>query len=610
MKTLFFLICGIISATFCYSQPYYSFTSSSVVRSGMPEQSEFWPNFVSEIAFEGGYVSGDVSIFLGNGNSAITNPVIIVDGFDPNDLRPVEGLWELVNQQNMADSLIFFGNDIILLNFHDGGGYIQQNAMLFINLIDTVQYIMGEAGTLKENPQIVVVGPSMGGLITRYALTYMEKTGMHHHVRNWVSFDSPHKGANIPLGIQHWLRFFAEVAGSEGAQAGLTKVNSVAAKQMMLYHYSATAGGLAGSDAMRNVFVNDIDTMGFPLQTRIVAVANGSGAGISQPFEAGEQAVEFYYSDLVVDLRGDIWAVPHQVNSIIFHGLYNTIMPLDEVEEIISVSNTISVDNAPGGDSPTFWEIAEEDPGYGDILCLHEDHCFIPTISSLCITNTNDLFFNVHDNIESVETPFDKLYYPIDNQEHAEITPESYQWFKLEIHNFAPQFVEIPYQEVIAENFYSLQVSASDTNYWNSLSFAAISLPTWITFNSETAVLSGTPQAVDQGFNHVILEVNDGLLKDTIEFDINVLSGSQLELTEQVDFKIYPNPCDDKVTIEFNSEKCRSIFLSDMSGKVLISMESCSNSEELFLNKLQPSVYFLTVVDGDIIERKSLIKIH
>jgi hypothetical protein len=99
-------------------------------------------------------------------------------------------------------------------------------------------------------------------------------------------------------------------------------------------------------------------------------------------------------------------------------------------------------------------------------------------------------------------------------------------------------------------------------------------------------------------------------LTDTLEFDINVLSGSQLELSEYFDFKIYPNPCDDKVTIEFNSEKCRSIFLSDMSGKVLISMESCSNSEELSLKKLQPSVYFLTVVNGDKIERKSLIKIQ
>ncbi len=326
-------MCGIIPAVFCYSQPFYEFTTITNVRSGMPEQSEFWPVFSSEIAFEGETVTGDVSIILGNGNSAITNPVIIVDGFDPGDFRPVEGLWELVNQQNMADSLILFGNDIILLNFHDGGGYIQRNAMLFINLIDTVQYIMGEAGTLKENPQIVVVGPSMGGLITRYALTYMEKTGMHHHVRNWISFDSPHKGANIPLGIQHWLRFFAEVAGSEGAQAGLIKINSIAAKQMMLYHYSATAGGLAGPDAMRSVFVNDIDTMGFPLETRIVAVADGSGMGILQPFDAGEKTVEFYYSDFVVDLRGDIWAVPHQQNSIIFHGLYNTILPLDEVEE-------------------------------------------------------------------------------------------------------------------------------------------------------------------------------------------------------------------------------------------------------------------------------------
>ena len=49
----------------------------------------------------------------------------------------------------------------------------------------------------------VVIGPSMGGLISRYALNYMESIGVDHETRLYVSFDTPHAGANVPIGFQH-----------------------------------------------------------------------------------------------------------------------------------------------------------------------------------------------------------------------------------------------------------------------------------------------------------------------------------------------------------------------------------------------------------------------
>ncbi|MBN2776117.1 MAG: hypothetical protein JXR36_00650, partial [Bacteroidales bacterium] len=440
-----FIFCiGLVHAQQDVPELKFSYVTKQSSSKSMPTPSEYWPVFSAQTAYLDSIVTGDVAIFYGEGNTTLVNPVIIVDGFDPGDLRPIEGLWDLANQQNMIDSLRTYGNDFILLNFHAGADYIQRNAMLVVNMLDTVQYIMQQSGTYKENPQIVVVGPSMGGLITRYAITYMESNDLHHHVRNWISFDSPHKGANIPLGIQNWLRFFAEEADSDGAVFGLSKMNSVAAKQMLFYHYSATVDSIAGPNPLRNDLVSDLDALGFPQQSRIVAVANGSGFAVTQEFEAGEKVVDYFYTDLLVDLRGDIWAVPNQVAAKVFDGWYNTIAPLDEVLEQVYVKNTLSWDNAPGGDSPTFWEIAEEDPGYGDIISLHDSHCFIPTISALCITNTNEPHFNVNENVETILTPFDTIYYPYENQEHAEISAESYWWFKNEIHNFAPYFTCVP----------------------------------------------------------------------------------------------------------------------------------------------------------------------
>ena len=46
----------------------------------------------------------------------------------------------------------------------------------------------------------------MGGQISRYALAYMEANNIEHNTRLWVSIDSPHLGANIPIGLQTLVR--------------------------------------------------------------------------------------------------------------------------------------------------------------------------------------------------------------------------------------------------------------------------------------------------------------------------------------------------------------------------------------------------------------------
>ena len=54
--------------------------------------------------------------------------------------------------------------------------------------------------------QNVVLGQSMGGLVARYALKDMENKGLNHDTRLYVSHDTPHLGANVPLSVQHSAR--------------------------------------------------------------------------------------------------------------------------------------------------------------------------------------------------------------------------------------------------------------------------------------------------------------------------------------------------------------------------------------------------------------------
>jgi len=65
------------------------------------------------------------------------------------------------------------------------------------------------------NNQIVLVGPSLGGQASHYPLALMEKKFLQtrdplwcHNCKLWISFDSPHNGANILIGVQHFLNYF------------------------------------------------------------------------------------------------------------------------------------------------------------------------------------------------------------------------------------------------------------------------------------------------------------------------------------------------------------------------------------------------------------------
>ncbi len=513
----------IVKANFKNGKVLTSKFSIKISTPKMPYPSDLWTDYTADEAYLGEYAQGEVGIFYGSGNADFTRPVIIVDGFDPGDTRDIAGLWDIANQENMVDNLRAEGYDFVIVNFYGGDDYIQRNAFLVKKVIQEINARMTSAGTMKSANQIAVIGPSMGGLITRYAIRNMEQNGINHNVRNWISFDSPMKGADIPLGLQHWVRFFADEGEVGGAQDAKVSLSGPAAKQMLIYHYTATSGNTANSNGLFTSFYNELNAMGFPEQTRIVAIANGSGYSANQGFDAGDQVVDYTYRSFAVDIDGNIWAVPNQTYQRIFQGGLNKVWPLSDSYESIYVNNTLPYDGAPGGKRNTFLELDETDTGgYGDIVALHDSHSFIPTISSMCVQNTNDPYFNINDNINTLITPFDKLYYPHENQDHVAITPESYLWFYHEVINFAPQFTSIPVTSVNEDENYTYTLSATDENEWNVLSYEIIEKPSWLNFNATTGEFSGTPLNEDVGTHNVSVKVKDELDETIQNFTITV----------------------------------------------------------------------------------------
>ncbi|MDR3046162.1 MAG: putative lipase, partial [Bacteroidales bacterium] len=207
------------------------------------------------------YYTGNVWIYYADSTRTLRKPILLVDGFDPGNVRHWEShdsggksLWKMFDYPDpdttahVGDSLNIgrqlledYGYDLVILDPREGGGYIEKNAMLCIQVINWINNRLAEN---NSNEQIVVIGPSMGGQITRYALAYMEanpNANTHygkHNCRLWVSYDSPHGGANISMGVQALAHYFRGLPSVK--KLWEEKVNCPAAREMLIEHMGSS----------------------------------------------------------------------------------------------------------------------------------------------------------------------------------------------------------------------------------------------------------------------------------------------------------------------------------------------------------------------------------
>lgn len=157
-------------------------------------------------------VYGTAYVFSKRTDGKFVNPIIVPEGFDPGNSNNSQYLFDKMNQEGLATQLIYNDYDIIILDYFMGGENIKANADLLEQLIVEVN-----KRKISKNKNIVI-GPSMGGLVSRIALKNMEIKGLVHDTRLYLSFDSPHLGANISVGVQGWLKYFADYPKNNMAQ--------------------------------------------------------------------------------------------------------------------------------------------------------------------------------------------------------------------------------------------------------------------------------------------------------------------------------------------------------------------------------------------------------
>ena len=187
------------------------------------------------------------------GNGKISKPFIFVEGFNPQTSNNAKcGQGSLLSYyRDWSKFITDNGYDFVYVHWCTPEEYIQANAYTLVKIIETINNMSAQ----NSEPSLLI-GHSMGGLVARYALKTMENKNKPHHVGTYVSYDAPHLGANVPIGLLH---------GFYGIRKFLQEKNLIdklIKKIPTAKSYLEIGEKLAYSTAAQQMLCNSIDAAG------------------------------------------------------------------------------------------------------------------------------------------------------------------------------------------------------------------------------------------------------------------------------------------------------------------------------------------------------------
>lgn len=542
----------------------------------------------------GGIGHGEYRIFYSTQNNSCTKqlrkPIIIVDAWDPGDKRTISEFFDKDKskllytnsnggQSNLANVLRAKGYDVIILNFpkvalstvtiyyfgipytfnfsRDGGvDYIERNGMILAELIKQVNQKLAQNGSTEK---LVVVGPSMGGQISRYALRWMELNGQNHNTRLWLSFDSPHLGANIPLGFQTMLQGLAQVTESEGARDFYeNQLRSPAAGEMLIHQtfpdffnaFQYMLSGMLGQWGLgvQNCFNNQaplrlhwrntLANIGYPQNLRRIALVNGSYNGGEYQTPGGKM-LNFKGKTVKTNIRmieGEAFFMKNNASSLMCFvetrsafktwlalGLFTGGTFSDDFRISGGVSSVYGpLDGAPGGmydvQGQYEAELKAKNLEYAlgfirfETSAMTHNICFIPTKSALDVKYPNTDWRSALNNYQlrcNNETPFHSYYVPPTNENHITLTSDNVAWlmqeldndFKINMHAAPVRCQDITYQLTPG-------ISFPNNVTWSIVSGNGVSI---VSGNSSSVILRGTSNPQNGGQTIIEAKIYAGL---------------------------------------------------------------------------------------------------
>ena len=279
----------------------------------------------------------EVGVYFGQGvsirracNSTPENRKILIylEGVDMLDFIPrmnrrANEIYAEMLQNPRISNLSNFGYDIYVVDWANSRIDMRDNALWLVDFLDSLK------AEVDNDHEFVIIGESMGGVIARYALCYMESANYtnptyrpnanrrerKHNCRLMITLDSPHQGANIPLSVQLMYNQLFPLRSGFFGQPMFTRLlanqwdlflYSMAAKQLLIKHV-ATKSGLGlykeySEHAERTSFLTSLANLGnYPQYCKKLALSNGAFNGERQTlaFEMAERTP----NDRLIDLE-------------------------------------------------------------------------------------------------------------------------------------------------------------------------------------------------------------------------------------------------------------------------------------------------------------------
>ncbi|MEN1785719.1 MAG: hypothetical protein AAGF77_11340 [Bacteroidota bacterium] len=385
----------------------------------------------------------------------LTRPLIVVEGLDTGLFQEgqiigdsdIEKFFTEVNnsQSDALRNLIIRDTnndfDIVYVNWDNGVDDLRRNAYVLQAVIDRVNEMK------SGNAPNIVLGQSMGGVIARYALRDMENRGEDHETSLYISHDAPHLGAHVPPGYLYFARhLLADVITTPVGQIGLPLasgslpvgdakdlIDQPAVKQLLINYVDSN---FKINNDVHDAWQQELRQMGYPRQTRNVALSNGShcaqgfGVGSNQRlFKLSAEANTNFLGDLALGVTGlgslvgialgdvattalgflpgkaslkanfEVKAFPNSGTARIYEGsirYYKKLLWLADIRRTITERNASSqngdlrFDDIPGGQNPSLGTIGGDPEfesnllgNYGYNIEVVPQVGFIPTASAL-----------------------------------------------------------------------------------------------------------------------------------------------------------------------------------------------------------------------------------
>jgi len=338
------------TSVYIKDDPYNGYDPGSITASRMGASDPETLPFTASKPYLGTAASGWITIDYANADRILRRPLIVAERFDPGHITHPERWFGSTSIKDFFDEVDNSGStnlrnllgpnmndyDLIYVDWRIGTDNIQRNAYLLEDIIDWVNANKEPLnGVIQPN---VIIGQSMGGLVTRWALKDMENAGRNHQTRLFISDDSPQQGVNLPLSYQYLYRHaqslyvrtgaypfveFIQLIRNRASPYKMLHITNTPAVRQMLINYVKDNSQI--DNTVHNQWQTELSNMGYPSNygIRVVAVSNGSECAVTQPFSPGSTLLSYsgkastrFLSDMILQFT----SLGHDANLFLAYG--------------------------------------------------------------------------------------------------------------------------------------------------------------------------------------------------------------------------------------------------------------------------------------------------